>query len=161
MVQFNSDQDHLVFLVLLEPPLTPETKLKGLKVQVEQGRKKVCASSAGHEDLIIVLKHLLTLIFTACIFFPCSSHHCPAEVEHFSPQRVSEKVLFHLLRHPSVNQEVKFDQSNRLGPDHYLYTRNHPVDYFILLLQVSRCYSAAQTPDAISFRPCVSLQECV
>ncbi|XP_062869916.1 metal transporter CNNM3 [Trichomycterus rosablanca] len=57
------------------------------------------------------------------------------EVEHFSPQRVSEKVLFHLLRHPSVNQEVKFDPSNRLSPDHYIYTRNHPVDYFILLLQ--------------------------
>ncbi|XP_016132722.1 metal transporter CNNM3 isoform X3 [Sinocyclocheilus grahami] len=57
------------------------------------------------------------------------------EVEHFSPQRVSERVLFHLLRHPSVNQEVKFDPTNRLSPDHYLYTRNHPVDYFILLLQ--------------------------
>ncbi|XP_048037120.1 metal transporter CNNM3 isoform X2 [Megalobrama amblycephala] len=57
------------------------------------------------------------------------------EVEHFSPQRVSERVLFHLLRHPSVNQEVKFDPGNRLSPDHYLYTRNHPVDYFILLLQ--------------------------
>jgi metal transporter CNNM len=62
-----------------------------------------------------------------------------AEVEHFSPARVSEKVLFHLLRHPSVNQEVHFDPSNRLSPDHYLYTRNHPVDYFILLLQVSVC----------------------
>ncbi|XP_008298774.1 metal transporter CNNM3 [Stegastes partitus] len=57
------------------------------------------------------------------------------EVEHFSPVRVSEKVLFHLLRHPSVNQEVHFDPSNRLSPGHYLYTRNHPVDYFILLLQ--------------------------
>ncbi|XP_013870550.1 metal transporter CNNM3 [Austrofundulus limnaeus] len=57
------------------------------------------------------------------------------EVEHFSPARVSEKVLFHLLRHPSVNQEVHFDHNNRLSPVHYLYTRNHPVDYFILLLQ--------------------------
>uniref|UniRef100_A0A8C8FNH2 Metal transporter n=1 Tax=Oncorhynchus tshawytscha TaxID=74940 RepID=A0A8C8FNH2_ONCTS len=57
------------------------------------------------------------------------------EVEHFSLARVSEKVLFHLLRHPSVNQEVHFDPSNRLSADHYLYTRNHPVDYFILLLQ--------------------------
>ncbi|KAM9734349.1 metal transporter CNNM3 isoform 1-T1 [Menidia menidia] len=57
------------------------------------------------------------------------------EVEHFSPARVSEKVLFHLLRHPSVNQEVPFDPGNRLSPAHYLYTRNHPVDYFILLLQ--------------------------
>uniref|UniRef100_A0A671TPI3 Metal transporter n=1 Tax=Sparus aurata TaxID=8175 RepID=A0A671TPI3_SPAAU len=57
------------------------------------------------------------------------------EVEHFSPGRVSEKVLFHLLRHPSVNQEVHFDSNNRLSAGHYLYTRNHPVDYFILLLQ--------------------------
>eukprot|EP00064_Thunnus_orientalis_P014651 superscaffoldBa00002574_g14698 len=57
------------------------------------------------------------------------------QVEHFSPGRVSEKVLFHLLRHPSVNQEVHFDPGNRLSPGHYLYTRNHPVDYFILLLQ--------------------------
>ncbi|KAG7499027.1 hypothetical protein JOB18_027561 [Solea senegalensis] len=57
------------------------------------------------------------------------------EVEHFSPGRVSEKVLFHLLRHPSVNQEVHFDSGNRLSASHYLYTRNHPVDYFILLLQ--------------------------
>lgn len=57
------------------------------------------------------------------------------EVEHFNPQRVSERVLFHLLRHPSVNQEVKFDPANRLSAEHYLYTRNHPVDYFILLLQ--------------------------
>uniref|UniRef100_A0A8C4DXK3 Metal transporter n=1 Tax=Dicentrarchus labrax TaxID=13489 RepID=A0A8C4DXK3_DICLA len=57
------------------------------------------------------------------------------EVEHFSPGRVSEKVLFHLLRHPSVNQEVHFDPNNRLSAGHYLYTRNHPVDYFILLLQ--------------------------
>uniref|UniRef100_A0A8C7W778 Metal transporter n=1 Tax=Oncorhynchus mykiss TaxID=8022 RepID=A0A8C7W778_ONCMY len=52
------------------------------------------------------------------------------EVEHFSLARVSEKVLFHLLRHPSVNQEVHFDPSNRLSADHYLYTH-----YFILLLQ--------------------------
>ncbi|KAK5852206.1 hypothetical protein PBY51_023694 [Eleginops maclovinus] len=57
------------------------------------------------------------------------------EVSHFSPGRVSEKILFHLLRHPSVNQEVHFDPNNRLSAAHYLYTRNHPVDYFILLLQ--------------------------
>ncbi|XP_077353916.1 metal transporter CNNM3 isoform X1 [Festucalex cinctus] len=57
------------------------------------------------------------------------------EVEHFSPARVSEKILFHLLRHPGVNQEVHFDPADRLSPAHYLYTRNHPVDYFVLLLQ--------------------------
>ncbi|KAJ7305237.1 hypothetical protein JRQ81_011149 [Phrynocephalus forsythii] len=57
------------------------------------------------------------------------------EVDLFSPARISEKVLLHLLKHPSVNQEVKFDESNRLAPDHYLYQRNQPVNYFILILQ--------------------------
>uniref|UniRef100_A0A8C9PVG7 Metal transporter n=1 Tax=Spermophilus dauricus TaxID=99837 RepID=A0A8C9PVG7_SPEDA len=54
---------------------------------------------------------------------------------HFSPLRISEKVLLHLLRHPSVNQEVKFDESDRLAAHHYLYQRSRPVDYFILILQ--------------------------
>ncbi|XP_005862308.1 PREDICTED: metal transporter CNNM3 [Myotis brandtii] len=57
------------------------------------------------------------------------------EVDVFSPLRISEKVLLHLLRHPSVNQEVRFDQSNRLAAHHYLYQRSQPVDYFILILQ--------------------------
>lgn len=68
----------------------------------------------------------------------------PPEVAHFSPGRMSEKVLFHLLRHPSVNQEVPFDPNNRLSAAHYLYTRNHPVDYFILLLQVSEPLRASE-----------------
>lgn len=60
-----------------------------------------------------------------------------AEVDVFSPLRVSEKVLLHLLKHPSVNQEVRFDESNRLAAHHYLYQRSQPVDYFILILQVA------------------------
>lgn len=57
------------------------------------------------------------------------------EVDVFSPLRVSEKVLLHLLKHPSVNQEVRFDESDRLAAHHYLYQRSRPVDYFILILQ--------------------------
>lgn len=57
------------------------------------------------------------------------------EVDVFSPLRVSEKVLLHLLRHPSVNQEVKFDESDRLAAHHYLYQRSRPADYFTLILQ--------------------------
>ncbi|XP_007957717.1 metal transporter CNNM3 [Orycteropus afer afer] len=57
------------------------------------------------------------------------------EVDVFSPLRISEKVLLHLLKHPSVNQEVRFDETNRLAADHYLYQRSQPVDYFILILQ--------------------------
>ncbi|XP_069475169.1 metal transporter CNNM3 isoform X2 [Ambystoma mexicanum] len=57
------------------------------------------------------------------------------EVDLFSPSRISEKVLLHLLKHPSVNHEIKFDDANRRAPEHYLYERNQPVDYFILILQ--------------------------
>ncbi|XP_069799642.1 metal transporter CNNM3 isoform X1 [Dendropsophus ebraccatus] len=57
------------------------------------------------------------------------------EVELFSTSRVSEKVLLHLLKLPGVTQEVKFDDSDRLAPEHYLYLRSQPVDYFILILQ--------------------------
>ncbi|XP_058050045.1 metal transporter CNNM3 [Ahaetulla prasina] len=57
------------------------------------------------------------------------------EVDLFSPGRISEKVLLHLLQHPSVNQEVKFDDCNRLAAEHYLYQRNQPVNYFVLILQ--------------------------
>lgn len=57
----------------------------------------------------------------------------------FSPARVSEKVLLHLLRHPSVSQEVKFNERDRLAPEHYLYQHGQPVDYFVLVLQVPAC----------------------
>ncbi|XP_039728453.1 metal transporter CNNM3 isoform X3 [Pteropus medius] len=57
------------------------------------------------------------------------------EVDVFSPLRVSETVLLHLLRHPSVSQEVMFDEHDRLAAHHYLYQRSRPVDYFILILQ--------------------------
>ncbi|MEE6478849.1 hypothetical protein FKM82_012032 [Ascaphus truei] len=57
------------------------------------------------------------------------------EVDLFSNSRVSEKVLLHLLKLPGVTQEVKFDDSNRLSPEHFLYLRSQPVDYFILILQ--------------------------
>lgn len=58
-----------------------------------------------------------------------------AEVDVFSPLRVSETVLLHLLKHPSVSQEVIFDERDRLAAHHYLYQRSRPVDYFILILQ--------------------------
>jgi metal transporter CNNM len=67
-------------------------------------------------------------------------------VDVFSPLRISEKVLLHLLKHPSVNQEVKFDESNRLAAHHYLYQRSQPVDYFILILQVTMASQAWSLP---------------
>ncbi|XP_068130998.1 metal transporter CNNM3-like isoform X2 [Hyperolius riggenbachi] len=57
------------------------------------------------------------------------------EVELFSTTRISEKALLHLLKIPGVTQEVKFDDSDRLAAEHYLYMRSQPVDYFILILQ--------------------------
>nr|XP_033803779.1 metal transporter CNNM3 isoform X2 [Geotrypetes seraphini] len=57
------------------------------------------------------------------------------EVDAFNISKISETVLLHLLKHPSVNHEIKFDENNRLAPEHYLYQRNQSVDYFVLILQ--------------------------
>ncbi|KAM4749077.1 uncharacterized protein WCC33_006503 [Rhinophrynus dorsalis] len=57
------------------------------------------------------------------------------EVDLFSTSRMSEKVLLHLLKLPGVTQEVKFDDTDRLSQEHFLYLRSQPVDYFILILQ--------------------------
>ncbi|XP_008286886.1 metal transporter CNNM4 [Stegastes partitus] len=57
------------------------------------------------------------------------------EVSLFSPSQVSEKVLLRILRHPDVIQEIKFNDSDRRSPHHYVYQRGKPVDYFVLILQ--------------------------
>ncbi|XP_042639456.1 metal transporter CNNM4 [Orycteropus afer afer] len=57
------------------------------------------------------------------------------EVPLFNPSLISEKILLRLLKYPDVIQELKFDDHNKYYSHHYLYTRNKPADYFILILQ--------------------------
>ncbi|XP_053470927.1 metal transporter CNNM2 isoform X1 [Ictalurus furcatus] len=57
------------------------------------------------------------------------------EVEIFGLNQMSEKILLRLLKHPNVIQELKFNEKNKKAPEHYLYVRNRPADYFILILQ--------------------------
>ncbi|XP_030627480.1 metal transporter CNNM2a isoform X1 [Chanos chanos] len=57
------------------------------------------------------------------------------EVEPFGPVQMSEKILLRLLKHPHVIQELKYDDKNKKTLEHYLFHRNKPVDYFILILQ--------------------------
>ncbi|KAB0392833.1 hypothetical protein E2I00_018203, partial [Balaenoptera physalus] len=57
------------------------------------------------------------------------------QVEAFSPSQMSEKILLRLLKHPNVIQELKYDEKNKKAPEYYLYQRNKPVDYFVLILQ--------------------------
>ncbi|XP_032747905.1 metal transporter CNNM1 isoform X3 [Rattus rattus] len=57
------------------------------------------------------------------------------KVEPFKSLYLSEKILLRLLKHPNVIQELKFDERNKKAPEHYLYQRSRPVDYFVLLLQ--------------------------
>lgn len=66
-----------------------------------------------------------------------AASHSPLEVEPFKSLYLSEKILLRLLKHPNVIQELKFDDKNKKAPEHYLYQRSRPVDYFVLLLQVS------------------------
>ncbi|XP_072292576.1 metal transporter CNNM1 [Eucyclogobius newberryi] len=57
------------------------------------------------------------------------------EVEPFRLCHLSEKILLRLLKHPSVILDLKFDSKNKHAPQHFLYQRNKPVDYFVLILQ--------------------------
>ncbi|KAM7385609.1 hypothetical protein PAMP_001685 [Pampus punctatissimus] len=57
------------------------------------------------------------------------------EVEPFRPCHLSEKILLRLIKHPSVVQELKFNPKNKHAPQHYLFQRNKPVDFFVLILQ--------------------------
>ncbi|XP_038589351.1 metal transporter CNNM4 isoform X1 [Micropterus salmoides] len=57
------------------------------------------------------------------------------EVSLFSPFQITEKVLLRILRHPDVIHELKFNESDKRSPQHYLYQRGKTVDYFILILQ--------------------------
>lgn len=73
------------------------------------------------------------MLISTIITTPC----CLLEVEPFKSLYLSEKILLRLLKHPNVIQELKFDERNKKAPEHYLYQRSRPVDYFVLLLQVS------------------------
>uniref|UniRef100_A0A665VMF5 Metal transporter n=1 Tax=Echeneis naucrates TaxID=173247 RepID=A0A665VMF5_ECHNA len=57
------------------------------------------------------------------------------EVELFRPCHLSEKILLRLIKHPSVVLELKFNPKNKHASQHYLFQRNKPVDYFVLILQ--------------------------
>ncbi|XP_026176723.1 metal transporter CNNM4 isoform X2 [Mastacembelus armatus] len=57
------------------------------------------------------------------------------EVSLFSPSQISDKVLLRILRHPDVIQEIKFNESDKRSPHHYIYQRGKPVDFFVLILQ--------------------------
>ncbi|KAJ4944339.1 hypothetical protein JOQ06_012883, partial [Pogonophryne albipinna] len=57
------------------------------------------------------------------------------EVEPFKAAHISEKILLRLIKHPSVVQELKFNEKNKRSPHHFLFQRNKPVDHFILVLQ--------------------------
>ncbi|XP_060539520.1 metal transporter CNNM4 isoform X2 [Pantherophis guttatus] len=57
------------------------------------------------------------------------------EVTQFTPAFISEKILLRLLKHRDVINELKFDEENKKCPQHFLFNRNKPADFFILILQ--------------------------
>ncbi|XP_053161711.1 metal transporter CNNM4-like isoform X2 [Hemicordylus capensis] len=58
------------------------------------------------------------------------------EVVQFSPVLISEKYLLRLLKHRDVICELKLSEENKnVPPRLYLYQKNKPASYFILILQ--------------------------
>ncbi|RXM36009.1 Metal transporter CNNM1 [Acipenser ruthenus] len=48
------------------------------------------------------------------------------EVEPFKSCHISEKILLRLLKHPSVVQELKFNEKNKRAIEHFLFQRSKP-----------------------------------
>lgn len=63
-------------------------------------------------------------------------------MEPFKPAHISEKILLRLLKHPSVVQELRFDERNKRSPQHFLFQRNKPAEHFVLILQVALLYTS-------------------
>lgn len=80
-------------------------------------------------------------------------------MEPFKSPYLSEKILLRLLKHPNVIQELKYDRKNKKAAEHYLYQRNRPVDYFVLILQVpgAAASRAWQGVACLSSPPCSGL----
>ncbi|XP_029767215.1 metal transporter CNNM1 [Terrapene carolina triunguis] len=75
-----------------------------------------------------------------------------SEIEPFKSPCLSEKILLRLLKHPNVIQELKYDHKNKQAVEHYLYQRNRPVDYFVLILQPQgHCGNDARVPSVQAF----------
>lgn len=91
-----------------------------------------CKSSTndeGSECCCFVVNIINVFVILSVLFLS-------VEVEPFKSTHLSEKILLRLIKHPSVVQELKFDEKNKRSLKHYLFQRNKPVDYFILILQV-------------------------
>uniref|UniRef100_A0A8C0T6G1 Metal transporter n=1 Tax=Canis lupus familiaris TaxID=9615 RepID=A0A8C0T6G1_CANLF len=118
-----------------------DTKLDAMLEEFKKGKSHLAivqkVNNEGEGDPFYEVLGLVTLedVIEEIIKSEILDESEDYQVDVFSPLRISEKVLLHLLKHPSVNQEVRFDESNRLAAHHYLYQRSQPVDYFILILQ--------------------------
>lgn len=119
---FRIDQQNFKEKLISETPISPVT--------ADGNRKTKCVRKSQTPHL--------TSMFS--LFNPstpwCPRFPPPPEVSLFSPFQITEKVLLRILRHPDVIQELKFNESDKRSPQHYLYQRGKPVDYFILILQV-------------------------
>ncbi|XP_057186969.1 metal transporter CNNM2 isoform X2 [Triplophysa rosa] len=98
------------------------------KKKITHREKKQDFSAFKHMDNEMKVKISPQLLLATLRFLA-------TEVESFSPCQMSEKILLRLIKHPNVIQEIKYNEKNKKAADHYLFHRNKPVDYFILILQ--------------------------
>ncbi len=92
-------------------------------------QSSVFSNDEGSECCCFIVNVINVFVVLSVLFLS-------VEVEPFKSTHLSEKILLRLIKHPSVVQELKFDEKNKRSPKHYLFQRNKPVDYFVLILQV-------------------------
>ncbi|KAM7045480.1 cilia- and flagella-associated protein 47 [Molossus nigricans] len=116
---------------IIKPEILDEADLytdNRMKKRVAHRERKQDFPAFKHTDSKMNIKISPQLLLAMCRFLA-------TEVETFSSPQMSGKILLRLLKHLNVMQELKYDEKNKKAPEYYLYHRNKPVDYFVLMLQ--------------------------
>ncbi|XP_043111266.1 metal transporter CNNM1 isoform X4 [Puntigrus tetrazona] len=118
-----------------------DTKLDAMLEQFKKGKSHLAivqrVNNEGEGDPFYEVMGIVTLedVIEEIIKSEIVDETDLYKVEPFKSTHLSEKILLRLIKHPSVVQELKFDEKSKRSPKHYLFQRNKPVDYFVLILQ--------------------------
>ncbi|XP_043940314.1 metal transporter CNNM4 [Protopterus annectens] len=100
-----------------------------------RSKKKVPHREKNKRDFSVFKPESENLVKVSPQLLLAAHRFLATEVNLFCSPQMSEKILLRLLKHPEVIKEIKFDTENKKGSEHYLYQRNKPADFFILILQ--------------------------
>ncbi|NXY12390.1 CNNM4 protein, partial [Pteruthius melanotis] len=108
---------------------------QGTRPRGAGSRQRGSANSNPNPDFLDPEHSRVGNVSSLLVFTQGSRRPFWRKVTLFTPSYISEKILLRLLKYSDVIQELKFDEENKKSPRHFLYCKNKPADYFILILQ--------------------------